>query len=158
MQTDTDETQTDTDGYRQSDVSKRLISLINKEKQVSAQGSVYQLVKIEFDSIAEARKSGVSWREIAEACEFSGKESQMRNAFRLENSRRTKKEKEAILGIKVSRIPEKLKTKNEKSAVPNRPAPTIKKIGDPWAIESEPEPLVKRTNFNFKECQINEGD
>ena len=93
MQTTADKTQTSEDEYSHSAISERLISLVDNKKSASVEDSVYRLVKREFESIKFARDSFVAWREIAETCGFPGKESQMRNAFRLEQLRREKKEK-----------------------------------------------------------------
>ncbi len=83
--------QTPTDKSRRSGIGERLISLAEKKKSASAEGSVYRLVRGEFESILLAREALVSWKEIAVSCGFPGKEAQMRNAFRLERRRREKK-------------------------------------------------------------------
>ena len=90
-QTTADKTQTSEDEYSHSAIAERLISLVDNKKSASVEDSVYRLVKREFESIKFARDSFVAWREIAETCGFPGKESQMRNAFRLEQLRREKK-------------------------------------------------------------------
>ncbi len=101
--------QTATDKDIHSDIGDRLISLAEKKKSASAGKSVYYLVRIEYEAIRKARESFVPWKEIADACGFSGKEAQMRNAFRLERGRREKKG-----GIKPAASQPAQKTENQK--------------------------------------------
>ena len=127
----------------------RLISLINMTNR--AQLGLTKMIRKNFELISQAREAGASWTSIVEALGegWSGEEKLIRTAYAKE---RRKQQSRGIVPAKN----EKLKIKNEQSA-PNRQK-TVKKIGDPFSIEPEPEPLVKRKNFNFKECQINEGD
>ncbi len=110
--------QTATDKDIHSDIGKRLILLVEKEKSASAGESVYRLVRIEYEAIRKARESLLRWKEIADTCGFPGKEAQMRNAFRLERRRREKKKGE-VKTVPAQKI-ENEKQKNEAIAAPTK--------------------------------------
>ncbi len=79
---------------RQSYISDRLISLVDRAGRVPPEGSnsIYRVVAVNFDAIAAAREAKITWREIAAECDFAGQENRMRDAFSKERRRRAKKE------------------------------------------------------------------
>ena len=83
---------------RQSYISDRLISLVDRAGRVPPEGSnsIYRVVAVNFDAIAAAREAKITWREIAAECDFAGRENRMRDAFSKERRRRAKKEKEVM--------------------------------------------------------------
>ncbi len=118
--------QTATDKDRQSDIGERLILLVEKKKSASAVESVYRLVRIEFEAIRKAREELVSWREIAETCGVPGKESLMRNAFRLERSRREKKKESPAQEVPEEKQEPQAKTQKPENRKTEKKDPEVK--------------------------------
>ena len=87
---------TKTDEDRRNYISDRLVSLVDMKKTASAFGSVYRMVRVEFEGIEKAREVRIPWKEIAETCGFPGKESRIRDAYMREKRRRAK----ALMGKK----------------------------------------------------------
>lgn len=81
---------TKTDEERRNCISDRLVSLVDMKKTASAFGSVYRMVRVEFEGIEKAREVRIPWKEIAETCGFPGKESRIRDAYMREKRRRAK--------------------------------------------------------------------
>ena len=79
-----------TDEDRRNYISDRLVSLVDMKKTASAFGSVYRMVRVEFEGIEKAREVRIPWKEIAETCGFPGKESRIRDAYMREKRRRAK--------------------------------------------------------------------
>jgi len=82
-----------------------LLSLIDKAKQAK-QEMLGEAIRRGFESIEEARKLSVSWREIARALGFEGKASVARAIYSRERRRRAKKEKDVVPEKKKEVVPD----------------------------------------------------
>lgn len=83
--------QTNPNKFKHKESESPLISLIEKKKEAFEGGSLMRVIRRDFAMVEEARKSGATWAEIAEAYAHSGKAAQARYAFFYERRRREKK-------------------------------------------------------------------
>lgn len=126
-----------------------LNSLIAKKNEAFEGASLMRLIRRDFKAVVEARESGATWAEIAEAFGFQEKAAQARYAFFYERRRRERK------GIKPENRKEGTETESEKK-IPDKaelrdlPARKKEPLNPPQAPEKQGKSKY-RSHFDLPE-------